>query len=148
MTEERVTRRMLSWLKDRGWIIVTYDYPQSGTGYSLHSINRTDRSKNDGVIIPDIVATKGGSALFFENKVQFSMVDIEAIVLLKDSGLYDDSIARLLKQFAPINEIKFGFTLKDSPNNLKKLREHQSIFDFAFLVNEDLVVSMPFGHIS
>ena len=147
LTEERITRRVLSWLKDQGWTIVTYDYPQSGTGYSLHSINRVESSKNDGVIIPDIVATKNGLALFFENKVQFSMVDIDAIVLLKDSRLYDGSISTLLKQFLPINEIRFGLALKDSKNNLKKLNEHQEFLDFAFLVKEDLEVYLAFGSI-
>lgn len=148
LTEERITRRMLSWLKSEGWLIVAYDYPQSGTGYSLHSVNRTIGSKNDGAIIPDIVATRNGEALFFENKVDFSLVDIQAIEVLKDSGLYDESIAMLLKQFQPISKIRFGFALKNCANNLKKLNEYKESLDFAFLVNQNLEVTLAMGQIS
>lgn len=148
LTEERITRTLLSWLKHQGWTIVSYDYPQSGTGYSLHSIKRVESSKNNGVIIPDIVAIKNGEVIFFENKVQFSKVDIDAIALLRDSGLYDGSISTLLKQFFPINEVRFGLALKDSTNNFKKLNEHHKFLDFAFLVKENLEVNLAFGSIS
>ena len=145
LTEERITRRMLSWLKDEGWVIVSYDYPQSGTGYSLHSKDRVDGSKNIGAIIPDIVAVKSGIAIFFENKVEFNIVDIEAIIALRGSGLYDKSISILLNPFKPINKIQFGVALKESPKNLNKIIGHQSSLDFAFLVNESLVVNFFHG---
>ena len=148
LTEERITRTMLAWLKGKDWIIVTYDYPQSGTGYSLLSANRDSGSKNNGVIIPDIVAVRNGAVLFFENKVQFSMVDVEAIQLLRDTHLYDASISLLLREYEPINKIRFGFALKNSPSNLKKLTENRPAFDFAFLVNQELGVDLAFGQLS
>ena len=138
---------MLSWLKDEGWTIVSYDYPQSGTGYSLHSRDRVDGSKNIGAIIPDIVAARNGTAIFFENKVDFNIIDIESIASLKRSGLYDESISALLKPFGPIAAIRFGVTLKDNPKNLDKILKHQSSLDFAFLVGTSLEVNLCHGFI-
>ncbi|QWD46613.1 hypothetical protein G6659_03700 [Polynucleobacter paneuropaeus] len=138
---------MLSWLKDEGWIIVAYDYPQSGTGYSLHSKERMNGSKNIGAIIPDIVAVRNDAAIFFENKVDFNLVDIEAISILRGSGLYDDSISVLLKSFNAVRKITFGITLQESSNNLKKIMEHKSSLDFAFLINQDLIVDLCYGSI-
>ena len=138
---------MLSWLKDNGWEIVSYDYPQSGTGYSLHSKSRSGGSKNSGIIIPDIVAVKQDTAIFFENKVDFNLVDIEAISILRGSRLYDDSISTLLKPFNEAKKIAFGIALKETPNNLKKITEYQSSLDFAFLVSQDLAINLCLGSI-
>ena len=53
MREEKVTISILKWLKKNDWKIISYDFPQSGTGLLIHpnsTIGRT--SKNKGGIIP------------------------------------------------------------------------------------------------
>jgi hypothetical protein len=52
-----VTKTILSYLSSKGWNIVAYDFPQSGTGIMLHP-DRNYSEKNKGGIIPDIVAVK------------------------------------------------------------------------------------------
>lgn len=39
MTEEQVTKALLQHLTDNGWHIVSFDFPQSGTGKVLHPNN-------------------------------------------------------------------------------------------------------------
>ena len=39
MTEESVTKSILKWLMQNNWIIVCFDFPQSGTGHFLHPNN-------------------------------------------------------------------------------------------------------------
>ena len=76
MTEEAVTKALLVWLTARGWEILCYDFPQSGTGYLLHP-DGVAGEKNRGGVIPDIVAVKGEHAAFFENKNRFVLEDFE-----------------------------------------------------------------------
>lgn len=39
MTEEQVTKAILQYLQNKGWHIVCFDFPQSGTGRVLHPNN-------------------------------------------------------------------------------------------------------------
>src|SRR3989344_4038473 len=73
ITEAFVTTKTIEWLKERGWGILSMDYPQSGTGFVLHP--EGTKSKTEGAIIPDIVATKSGVGLIFENKDRFNLGD-------------------------------------------------------------------------
>ena len=66
MREEKVTITMLKWLQSNDWQIVCFDFPQSGTGVSLHpNQNIREKTKNKGAIIPDIIANKNAKSLFF-----------------------------------------------------------------------------------
>ena len=66
MTEEELTISLLEFLQVKGWDIICYDFPQSGTGRMIHPDDTN--SKTEGGIIPDIVALKDGICIFFENK--------------------------------------------------------------------------------
>ena len=77
MREEQVTKYILKWLINRGWEIVCFDFPQSGTGRFLHPNDSSQ--KNRGAINPDIVAVKDGKCVFFENKDRFYSSDFEKI---------------------------------------------------------------------
>lgn len=63
MREEEVTMILVKCLKKRGWKILSFDYPGSGTGFRLHK-NGTNY-KNKDTIVPDIIAVKGGRSLVF-----------------------------------------------------------------------------------
>ena len=68
ITEEQLTKALLLWLEAHGWIIICFDFPQSGTGIALHRNKQSGSSKNKGSFIPDIVVIKNETVLFFENK--------------------------------------------------------------------------------
>lgn len=75
LTEEQITKAIIDWLEGQEWQIICYDFPQSGTGISLHPNEELRITKNKGAIIPDIVAIKGTIVLFFENKDRFVLSD-------------------------------------------------------------------------
>ncbi|MDR0861619.1 MAG: hypothetical protein LBN30_02445 [Oscillospiraceae bacterium] len=106
MTEEQVTKAILSELIDNGWTIVAYDFPQSGTGKLLHPNDITDE-KNKGGIIPDIIAVRGGTCLFFENKDRVVLADFKKIESLRRDNRYRAAIEALLADF-DINGIYYG----------------------------------------
>ena len=108
--EEEVTKKILSWLKMSGWQIVCYDYPQSGTGYTLKPNN--SRTKNRGCITPDIVAvnTKSKVCLFFENKNRFYRKDFIKQNALRTDNQYTHAIGKLLEGF-PVDVIYYGIGL-------------------------------------
>ena len=83
MKEEKVTINILNWLESNGWKIICYDFPQSGTGFVLHSCNRNNSSKNKESVIPDIIAIKNGTVVFFENKDRFVLSNYKKIYKLK-----------------------------------------------------------------
>ena len=94
MTEENVTKAILSYLIGRGWEIVAFDFPQSGTGRSLHPSDSA--SKNAGVLIPDVVAKKGGVSIYMENKDRYFPEDFIKVNSVFQTRMYAESFLRVL----------------------------------------------------
>ena len=144
MTEEFVTRTLLTWLRFRSWNILSFDYPHSGTGYVLRPISiASQMSKNVGNLIPDIVANKNGITVIFENKVSFFSEDIEALFLMKDSKVYDSAIQNLHGN-TTYSELRVGVGLASLPKNIVELHRHKSSLDFAFVIHADRKVEVVF----
>jgi hypothetical protein len=145
MREEKVTITILKWLQSNGWQIVCFDFPQSGTGVSLHpNQDLRGKTKNKGAIIADIIANKDKVSLFFENKDRFVLSDFQKINLIKTGGEYDNSIAELLKNY-PTNEIHYGVGLPYSKLLENKLKEYEHLIDFVISVSSNLEVEVLKG---
>lgn len=97
MREEEVTKNILRFLIDRQWQIVCYDFPQSGTGKPLHPNGAT--SKNEGVIIPDVVAVRAGIALYLENKDRYYYPDYQKVQSIIRDNKYSDDFSKLFAGF-------------------------------------------------
>lgn len=134
MKEELVTKSILDWLIRKGWDIVCFDFPQSGTGRFLHP-NNAESEKNKGTINPDIVAVKGNIGLFFENKDRFYFPDYEKQNLLINGDDYSIAINNLLSPYQ-ISEIYYGIGLPIIKHS-KKSKEAASLVDFIVGVEED-----------
>jgi len=106
MTEEQVTKAILNRLIEGGWNIVAFDFPQSGSGRMLHPDGEVFE-KNRGGIIPDIVAVKNSTCLFFENKDRVVVDDFLKIALLINDNHYTRAISRLLEKY-PTEKILYG----------------------------------------
>jgi len=135
MTEERLTKNVIKWLKINNWEIICYDFPQSGTGISLHPNPevRLD-SKNKGGIIPDIVAYRYGVVVFFENKDRFFKSDFEKVKFLHDTTIYSKAINKLLKNYKP-NKIYYGVGGPSNKLFIPKAIEKKYLVDFIIAVN-------------
>lgn len=134
MTEEQVTKALLSWLKEGGWDIVCFDFPQSGTGKPLHPNDRTSKTK--GIIIPDIIAVKDGIVIDFENKDRFVLSDVEKVKMLRETDEYSNDLNRLLKGHV-YSSIYYGIGMPYSEKNLLKAEAHLTEVDFAVFLKED-----------
>lgn len=132
--EEDVTKKLLKWLIDTGWEIISFDFPQSGTGYQLHPNNST--SKTEGVIIPDIVAYKNNIVLDFENKDRFVLRDVEKISSLRQTDNYSQDWDRLLKD-KPFNHIYYGIGLPYTSHNEKRVNGILNMVDFVVFITEN-----------
>lgn len=104
--EELVTKSILVWLQSCGWEIVSFDFPQSGTGRVLHSNDRGSH-KSKKSFIPDIVAIKMGTVIFMENKDQFVLSDFEKLHDIKTYQTHSQSIKSLLSAYN-VSDIYFG----------------------------------------
>ena len=145
MREEKVTITMLKWLQSNDWQIVCFDFPQSGTGVSLHpNQNIREKTKNKGAIIPDIIANKNGKSLFFENKDRFVLSDFEKINHIKLSGEYSNSLTDLLKNY-PTDTIYYGIGLPFSKTLESKLIKYESLVDFIVSVSQNLEIEILKG---
>lgn len=142
MTEEQVTKALLRHLTDRGWHIVCYDFPQSGTGRALHPDN-AGREKNKGSIIPDIVAARAGTALFFENKDRFYLPDYQKVNELIVDNQYTGAIAQLLSGYE-IENIFYGIGLPAKKHG-EKSKEAAKLVNFIFGVKPDESVEILHG---
>lgn len=132
MTEEQLTKHILKWLIASKWEIISFDFPQSGTGIMLHS-NTESNHKNKKGIIPDIITVKDNICLFFENKDRFYYQDFEKQNELITGDEYKDSINRILKNYY-INNIYYGIGL---PSKIKEdnLIENKDLVDFIVTVD-------------
>lgn len=132
--EEEVTRQIIKWLVDNGWDIICFDFPQSGTGRTLHPSNTS--SKTEGIIIPDIVAYRNGVVIDFENKDRFVFSDFEKIKFLRNTKEYDDAWSNLLigHQY---NHIYYGIGMPYSESNYRKAESNSEMVDFIVFVKDD-----------
>ncbi len=133
MTEEQVTKNILQWLMNKGWEIVCFDFPQSGTGKFLHPNGSTEKNKD--AINPDIVAVKGDQCVFFENKSYFYYPDFEKVERLRSTTDYSDAIDELLKNYV-INSIQYGIGYPVSAHK-SKAKNSLGMVDFVVGVNAD-----------
>lgn len=143
LTEEQITKAILNWLEASGWEIICYDFPQSGTGISLHPNEEIRTTKNKGAIIPDIVAIKGTTVVFFENKDRFVLSDFMKVNDLRTGSEYSASLDKLLKNYQ-VSSIFYGVGLPNNENACKKIKEQQNMIDFALCVNNDKSVAVNF----
>ena len=133
MGEEQVTKAILRHLLAQGWQIVSFDFPQSGTGRMLHP-NGGGSEKNRGAIIPDIVAVKNSDCLFFENKDRFYLPDYEKVSRLIHTHDYDQAIATLLAPY-PAAQIFYGIGLPAS-RHTSRAQAASHLVDFVAGVEE------------
>lgn len=110
MTEEQLTITLLDFLESKGWEIISFDFPGSGTGRVLHPTSISNPSKTKGGIIPDIVAIKNGVCLFFENKDHYFQQDFQKQNSLKTDISYKNAITNLTKGKS-VSKYYFGIGL-------------------------------------
>lgn len=137
MTEEQVTKLILTWLEDNKWKIVAYDFPQSGTGVIFHPDNSLGKTaKTKGALIPDIIGVKKNICVFFENKDRFSRKDFVKVNDLIHNNRYILSINSFLKPFN-IKAIYYGVGLPHSRYCMKKIQNCKTKVDFIILVKPE-----------
>lgn len=143
MTEENVTKKILAWLTANRWAIVCYDFPQSGTGVFLHPNDSTEKNKD--TVNPDIVAVRGNTAVFFENKSYFYYQDYKKVEELRTSDRYSNAIDSLLKNYS-VNTIYYGIGYPKEVHK-KKAQNSVGMVDFVIGVEEsgtiEILYSMP-----
>lgn len=142
MTEEQVTKAILSYLINNGWHIVCFDFPQSGTGRVLHP-NNADGEKNKDSIIPDIVAVKNNISLFFENKDRFYFPDYKKVNELIVDNQYTNAIDKLLSDYK-IENIFYGIGLPTEKHK-EKSKESAHLVNFILGVNTDRSIDILYN---
>ena len=132
MSEEKVTKEIIKYLKMNGWYIYSYDFPQSGTGTLIKPDNSIN-TKNRDAIIPDIIAIKNDICVFFEDKNRIELTDFEKVHGLITDNKYKMNINNLLKEYK-INNYYYGIGLPESVNH-DKLEIHKAKTNFIMLVD-------------
>jgi hypothetical protein len=143
ITEEQATKAILDWLEENDWKIICFDFPQSGTGVSLHPNEELRTTKNKGAFIPDIVAIQNGNVTFFENKDRFVLEDFIKVQDLRNNNDYSNSIERLLAEFE-YSKIFYGIGLVYSENTEQKTNLHLDKIDFAILYHANKTIKIQF----
>lgn len=143
LTEEQITKAILNWLEKNNWEIFCFDFPQSGTGMALHPNEKIRTTKNKGAIIPDIVAFKTGTAVFFENKDRFVVSDFNKIQDLKTGKDYEVSIEKLLKSTG-CSEICYGVGLPYNETYISRSLANNEKIDFALFVTLDRTIAVKY----
>ena len=139
MTEEQVTKAILKWLLSDGWEIVCFDFPQSGTGRLLHPDNSSGE-RNKDAINPDIVAVKGTTCVFFENKDRFYLPDYQKVNRLITANNYTTAISQLLAPYS-VDDIYYGIGLPTSKHG-KASQDSAVLVDFIIGVEENKKISI------
>lgn len=146
MTEEQVTKRILSMLTASGWYIIAYDFPQSGSGKLL--LPDKGDMKNKGGIIPDIVTVKGSTCLYFENKDRVVFNDFQKVSELINNNRYSKAISTLLSTHNVghrVENVFYGVGFPSVKWN-KKASDNTSLVDFIIGVDENEVIFLYNPH--
>lgn len=143
ITEEQATKAILDWLEANEWKIICFDFPQSGTGVLLHPNEELRTTKNKEAFIPDIVAIKNKTVIFFENKDRFVLDDFIKVQVLRNNNDYSNSILRLLAEFE-YSKIFYGVGLVHSENTEQKTNLHLDKIDFAIFYYENKTIKIQF----
>lgn len=141
LTEEQVTKSIIRQLMKNGWSIISFDFPQSGTGRCLHP-NNTD-SKTDGIWIPDIVAHKGDCLIFFENKDRYVYKDFEKVERLKNTTCYSKAIREITQGYEYSN-VYYGIGFPKSKSNIEKALPNLGNVDFLVTIIDKDDVSVEY----
>ena len=139
MTEEKVTKSILSYLIGRGWKIITFDFPQSGTGRSLHPNGSV--SKNAGDLIPDVVAVKGDVSIYMENKDHYDLEDFAKVDNVLQTKIYAESFHKVLG--VSQDTMLGGVGIPGSCCDLIT-EDAKKLVDFVLRVSDDGVVGVEF----
>lgn len=135
MKEEFIAKSFLKFLIDRNWEILSYDFPQSGTGISLQPNYklRQPETKNEGMITPDIIAFKSSIALISENKPYFEKQDIDKLVKIR-KGIYSESLNKVFRD-RQVKKLVLGIVLPNILTEISKARDYLVQIDFVFVIN-------------
>lgn len=144
MKEERVTINILNWLESNCWKVICYDFPQSGTGVLLHPNSDENRTtKNKGGIIPDIIAVKNSTALYFENKDRYYAPDFDKIREIKILKNYSNALDALFTSYN-ISKIFFGIGLPAEKRHIMRSMENIQDIDFLVSTSEAGVITVVY----
>lgn len=142
MTEEQLTLTLIECLQKFGWKILSYDFPQSGTGIRFYPDNRIDKSYIS--FIPDIIAIKEKNAIFMENKNRFVLSDFYKQNFIKKNKDKYSSIDAFFESHV-IKNIYFGIGIPLEAYN-KKREQYLDLVDFvicAEMKNIKIVYDKP-----
>jgi len=142
MTEEQVTKTILTALILNNWDIISYDFPQSGTGMILRP-NSVVSEKNKGGIIPDIIAIKDGTCLFFENKQNIALSDFHKTSALITNNQFTNDISSLLCGY-DVTKIYYGIGFPSDKWN-KTAEENTSLVDFVLGVTCNNIINFYYN---
>jgi len=140
MKEEQITKSILKYLVTLGWTVISYDFPQSGTGTIIQPTHRDKRTKNKGAIIPDIIAIRSQKVVIFENKDHFVFSDFQKIDSLRTDNVYLESFTKVLKAYT-YEGLYYGVGLPDSDKAKLNTEKNKFMIDFALFVNLDGTIS-------
>ena len=133
MTEEKITLKIINWLKNSKWIILSFDFPQSGTGHIFHPEESIKNKLSS--FIPDIIAVKDTTAIFIENKNRYVLSDFYKQNELKNNIKRYNSVDEFLADYN-IKHIYFGIGMP-----LNSYRPHKNsnsnLVDFILGVEEN-----------
>ena len=118
MTEEQVKKAILKWLTDNAWEILDYDFPGGGSGRKFH-VESGESDKTKGIVIPDIVAIKGGVVLICENKSVDTLSDYTKIKHLVHSNDFRAQLS-LAYPDVVIEKVVWGIGYGGLPKHLAK----------------------------
>lgn len=135
--EEDVTKSIINWLGKHGWMVVSFDFPQSGTGRVLHS-NNLIGEKTLGSVIPDIIAIRNEIVVYFENKPYFYLPDFEKVEFIRIGQNYSKSLELLLSSYS-YRQVYYGVGLPITRKNESQLEANINKVDFVINANGDNV---------
>ena len=118
MREEQVTRTILQWLENMGWCILDYDFPGGGTGREFH-LSENSSEKNKGIVIPDIIATRDGSLVLFEDKAEDTLSDYQKIRQLSSNPEFSELLRKAYPE-KKIDNIIWGIGYSGTPKHLNQ----------------------------
>lgn len=112
MREEVITKFAIQVLTAMGWQVLAYDFPQSGSTFRLRAASSTTgATKNQGSIIPDVVAHKGRTVVIVETKPHEDRADVVKLLQLREQWKGYSASLNLLIAPEAYDHVRFGICI-------------------------------------
>lgn len=138
VSEEFVTKTVISYLRENNWILLDYDFPGGGSGRSFKTTET--KGKNKGTVIIDIIAVKEEVLLCLESKRIDTLSDYKKIQNLSQNSVFINNVKKTYGDRHSISRVLFGICFSGQWKRKSSMSEYPNVGIVFSIINRTILL--------